>query len=177
MTRRNKSQRGSTLVEFTLVGIPLMFVLISIFEMARAMWTFTTVAHAVREGARYAVVHGLSCSTDPNQCATTRALVAGVIRDAGAGLIPDDFRVEFDSVTQNTALAVDPNVANWHTLSAQLASTAAFLNDDTGSTGHDVVVTGAFPFKSAMSMFWPGAGRMSFAVVNLAATARERIEF
>ena len=51
-------EKGSSMVEFALVGIPLIFILISIFEISRGMWMYETVAHAVREGARYAAVHG-----------------------------------------------------------------------------------------------------------------------
>src|SRR5215831_11346653 len=44
---RRQFQRGATTVEMTLVGIPLMFVLVSIFEMSRGMWVYHTVANAV----------------------------------------------------------------------------------------------------------------------------------
>ena len=49
-SRRRKSQRGGSLIEFTFVGIPLMFVLISIFEASRGMWTYNLLAHAIKEG-------------------------------------------------------------------------------------------------------------------------------
>ena len=47
---RSRGRTGSTLIEFTLVGIPLIFVLISTFEMARGMWNYQTLAYAVRAG-------------------------------------------------------------------------------------------------------------------------------
>ena len=34
---RRARSRGNTMVEFTLVGIPIMFALISVFEISRAM--------------------------------------------------------------------------------------------------------------------------------------------
>ena len=34
---------GQSLVEFTLVGIPLIFVLISVFEISRGMWMYHTL--------------------------------------------------------------------------------------------------------------------------------------
>jgi Flp pilus assembly protein TadG len=62
---RNR-RRGSSTLEFTLVGIPIIFVLISTFEMARGMWNYHTIAYAVKEGTRFASVHGIDCSTAPN---------------------------------------------------------------------------------------------------------------
>jgi Flp pilus assembly protein TadG len=52
-TSRNPKERGGTsLVEFTLVGIPMIFLLISTFEVARGMWEYHTLAYAVKEGTR-----------------------------------------------------------------------------------------------------------------------------
>src|SRR5438874_911896 len=82
------SSKGGTLIEFMFVGIPIMFVLISIFEMSRAMWTYHTLAFAIKEGTRFAIVHGGNCVTAPNACAKTVADVATVISDAGVGLEP-----------------------------------------------------------------------------------------
>src|SRR5215471_18790761 len=58
--RRNRQRGGSSLIEFTLVGIPIIFVLISTFEMSRGMWLYHTLAYAAREGTRYAIVHGVN---------------------------------------------------------------------------------------------------------------------
>ena len=55
------------MLEFVLVGIPLIFVILSIFEIARGMWTYQTLAFAVREGTRYAIMHGKGCAS-PNTC-------------------------------------------------------------------------------------------------------------
>src|SRR5688572_22698423 len=94
------SRRGSSLIEFTMVGIPLMFTLIGIFELSRAMWVYTTVAHAVREGNRFAIVHGKDCAAHP-QCARSISQVATVIRDNGVGLMPNELlNVTFISSTR-----------------------------------------------------------------------------
>jgi hypothetical protein len=50
MRTRKQRQRGSAMIEFTLVGIPMIFLLISIFEISRAMWNYHTLAFAIREG-------------------------------------------------------------------------------------------------------------------------------
>ena len=69
--RRRRQRGGSTVIEFTLVGIPMIFVFISTFEMARGMWIYHSLAYAVKEATRYASVHGASCTTSPNTCGVT----------------------------------------------------------------------------------------------------------
>ena len=90
-------------MEFTFVGIPIIFVLISIFEVSRGMWIYHTLAYSVKVGVRYASVHGINCigstvnSTlqNPNDCAvnmgacpTLQGTIAYVIRQAAVGLDP-----------------------------------------------------------------------------------------
>src|SRR5438874_6963926 len=94
MMRRDaaKNCRGSAMLEMTLVGIPIIFILISIFEMSRGMWIYHTLAYAVKEGTRFAMVHGQNCwpltPSVTNSCKTMVADVAAVIKSAGIGLDP-----------------------------------------------------------------------------------------
>src|SRR4051812_36013396 len=100
---RNRERRlGQTLVEFTFVGIPIIFILISIFEVSRGMWIYHTLAYSVKVGIRYASVHGINCvntTRNQNACrvnmgpasapsAGTQASIAYVIRQAAVGLDP-----------------------------------------------------------------------------------------
>ena len=62
MQQHESKRRGNSMIEFTLVGIPLMFVLISIVELSRGMWIYHTLAHAVKEGTRYTAVRGQNSS-------------------------------------------------------------------------------------------------------------------
>jgi Flp pilus assembly protein TadG len=48
------------MVEFSLVFILFLTMMAAIFEFGRALWVYTTLAHATREGARYAMVHGVN---------------------------------------------------------------------------------------------------------------------
>ena len=48
-----------------------MFALISIFEVSRGMWIYHTLAYSVKNGIRYASVHGIDCfntANNPNDC-------------------------------------------------------------------------------------------------------------
>jgi Flp pilus assembly protein TadG len=58
--RTASRERGATMVEFALFFIVFLAVTLGIMEFGRAVWTYTTLAHAARQGARYAMVHGES---------------------------------------------------------------------------------------------------------------------
>ena len=184
MRIRRPSETGNAMIEFTLVGIPLIFILLATFEMARGMWLYNTAAHAVREGARFAAVHGEDCSTAPNKCWVTVGDVAAVIRAAGVGLDPADFWVALITTAPNTVPAV-----TYTTLSTLLTNGSTFAADATGAAGNDVTVAGIYHFRTALTALFPGppvlppppgpAGTESsdVGVIRLAATSRERIEF
>ncbi len=103
-TPRSRSKRyGAATVEMTLVGIPIIFTLISVFEMSRGMWMYQTLAYSVKAGVRYAIVHGASCdytlNNGINSCIVGVADVAATIENAGVGLDP-----------QNTLLTFTPGI-------------------------------------------------------------------
>ena len=97
MRRGLKSRRGNTTLEFTLVGIPLLFVLISIFEISRAMWMYHTLAYAIKQGTRYAAVRGQNCvpAVNGNSCTVTIGNLVTFIQTAGGGLLPDQLHLTF----------------------------------------------------------------------------------
>ena len=147
--QRKHRQRGSAMIEFTLVGIPMIFVLISTFEISRAMWNYHTLAYAIREGTRYAVVHGAGCSSDPlNTCGLTIGQVAQRIQDTGIGLDPNQLNLTFTS----SGHAV-PCV-----LSACIGNTTPWPELPKNAPGNAIAISASLPFESALAMFWPGAG-------------------
>jgi len=154
-------RKGQSLVEFTLVCIPLIFILISIFELARFMWCYHTLAFAVERGARYAVVHGNSSSTNVSA-------VAGIIRTAASGLDPAQMTV---------ALQAGSSTQNCSPLRSCEQVTSQWPDAASNTAGQSVTVAAAYPFRTAMRMFWPGAGSVSFGVINMSATATEEIRF
>src|SRR5579864_8111966 len=102
MATRTGNRGGKATIEFTLVGIPLVFVLISTVEMARGMWIYHTLAHAVREGTRFTIVQGADCKLAANKCTVKVADIAGVIQNAAVGLYDaDNFMVEMKSLTDD----------------------------------------------------------------------------
>jgi len=172
---KKNMRKGAAVLEMTLVGIPLVFVMISIFEMSRGMWMYQTAAHAVREGVRFSVVHGINCVTDAkngvsNNCSKTVAEVAQVIQNAGGGLDAATTTLRFTApspggaVTTCTLASCASDVSIWPPVGSNQVNTVIQIDITT-------------PFRSALAMFWPGAAYVSFAVSNLGATSVDTIQF
>ncbi len=53
--RRNRRQRGSSLIEFTLVLLPLMAMLLITIDLGWLLFAWASIQEAVREGVRFAV--------------------------------------------------------------------------------------------------------------------------
>jgi hypothetical protein len=152
MFLRNHKRRGSSTIEFTLVGIPMIFVLVSTFEIARGMWMYHTLAYGVKEGTRYASVHGKACATAPNNCSVTVAQVAQRISNSAAGLLPGQFT---NCLANNSLWPPDPGNA----------------------LGSDIQISGVYPFQSGLAMLWPGAGPgVNFTVANFPASSKETMQ-
>ena len=55
--RNAERSRGQALVEFSLIIPIFLLLLISLFDLGRAVFTFNTLTNAAREGARIAIVN------------------------------------------------------------------------------------------------------------------------
>jgi hypothetical protein len=69
-------------------------------DAGRAVWNYNTLAHATREGARYAIVHGAD-SADPSgpggsyyTAPDTDAMVTQQVEKFGGGLNPSQLTVQ-----------------------------------------------------------------------------------
>ena len=80
------SRRGQSMVEFSLVFVLFITMMAGMFEFGRALWVYTTLAHATREGARYAMVHGANNSVTNDQ-------IIARVRAQAIGLSPGDVTV------------------------------------------------------------------------------------
>ena len=186
--KASNRRRGATTIEMTLVGIPIIFVLISVFEISRGMWMYNTAATAVREGLRVAAVHGINCipaSGIPNNCPRTANQIVAIIRDGrdavanlpigagAAGLNPSQTTVTFISKTVRFDCLMDGS-----TLTGGCNDTwppTAPVGENSIKTPIEIQIR--TPFSSAISMFWPGSKPVSFATVNLFASSTDTIQF
>ncbi len=175
----NYGRRGNTIVEFTLVGIPIIFAIISIFEMSRGMWLYHTIATSLREGVRFAVVHGNNCNLPPNNCAVRVRDVAGRIQQYAVGMPPGQIRnVTFrsDSRTLGTYASLQDCLAD----NTYFPAAAPGAAEDPGGARlmSYVEISAVFPFQSAIAMFWPGTGRgQQFPAFMLPASSKEYIQY
>jgi hypothetical protein len=169
MMGRARNRRGSSALEFVLVGIPVIFVTISTFELARGMWMYESLAYAVREGSRYAAVHGRGCAP-PATCQVTIGNIAGVIRSAGTGLDPNSVAVTF--VAANGA-------SSSGSLAAQMSNTAIWPPTGANAQGQDIRISAKYTYRTFLAVFWPGAGAAvrSSGVFYLPATSNAQIQF
>jgi Flp pilus assembly protein TadG len=183
--RHRHVPRGNTLVEFTLVGIPMIFVLISTFEIARGMWLYHTMAYAMKDAARYAAVHGQLCVGASAGCALRVQDLAQRICDAGLGLCTPGFGPAPNSLTVTIASNARSIVCR-PDMTACLADVTCFPTAADCSQavtmaalpGMPITITAEYPFRSAISMFWPGGGPGKvFGLYRFPAVARENILF
>jgi Flp pilus assembly protein TadG len=160
-----RKERGSAMLEFTLVGILLLFVLISTFEIARGMWTYHTLAYAAREGTRYASMHGKGCAS-PNTCQITVGQIASLIESAGPGMDPN-----------NTTLTLTPasGSATSDTIANLLSNSTTWPPAAASAPGKNVQISLNYPFQTFLAILWqPGAGSQVF---HLAASSEEPIQY
>ena len=69
-----RAESGSMLIEFSLSIWTLFLVTFLIFEFCMAIYTYSVLGNAAREGIRYAIVHGTdssSCSGPSSGCGDT----------------------------------------------------------------------------------------------------------
>jgi Flp pilus assembly protein TadG len=157
-------------MEFTLVGIPLIFVLISTFEIARGMWIYHTLAYCVKQGTRYTIVHGSNCAQAPNTCTVSIGQIAGVIKSASLGLDRDQLNLTF---TPASGSATTCQLTNC------LTSGTVWPPSSANTPGLSVTISATYPFRSMIAMFWPGArgGPTVFSAVTLPASSKDLMQF
>jgi hypothetical protein len=166
---RNRGRAGSNLIEFILVGIPMIFVLISTFQMALGMWNYQTLAYAVRAGSRYASTHGQHCTGGGNTCGITVASVASSIAGAAVGLPAANFNVVLSSATAPSVTCAP--------LSTCTSNSTAWPTAVDSAPGLDIQISATYTFRSALAMLWPGAGKVSFGTFTFVAYTRQPIQF
>ena len=74
--------RGSAAVEFGLAFVFFFTMVIALVELGRGAWAYSSVAHATRQGARFAQSRG---SLNP----ATNDQIAGVVKSHAMGLDPN----------------------------------------------------------------------------------------
>lgn len=58
MKTRRVSARGQTLVEYALILPLMLLILVMLFDLGRAVYYYSVIHNAAREGARYGIIDG-----------------------------------------------------------------------------------------------------------------------
>jgi Flp pilus assembly protein TadG len=91
--------RGQAMVETAIASLAFIGLIVGLIEVGRGVWNYNMLAHATREGARYAIVHGAD-STDPSGPGSDHftapdqdEMVFETVGRFGRGLDPDGLAV------------------------------------------------------------------------------------
>ena len=139
------------MVEFTLLGIPGLFLCMSVLMTGIDMWQFFTLSYAVTETARFASVHGATCAQSTptvNTCTVTRAQVAAYFESQALALSPASTVLTLDD---GSAPAVTCNPVTSCPSSSSIFPAATY-----NSVGTNITVKATYPISNPLFMFWPG---------------------
>jgi len=171
----NHRRRGNAMIEFTLVGIPLMFLIVSVFEMSRGMWNYHTLQEAVKEGVRFEAVRGadllnnsLVCSGNPDSCGASVNGIATALSAAAIGIPPQYWNATL--IAGTTSFTCAP-------VSSCLANTTQWPPTGNNTSGTPIEIFATYQFNSALAMFWPGSQPVSFSTVTFAADSQQAIVY
>ena len=156
------------MIEFTIIGLPLIFLTISIIECALAMWQYHTLEYCVTTTARYVITHGRTCSQNGNNCTVTLGDVASLMKNQAIAL---------DATKLDVALYTQSGTTTCYPLSTCLSNTSQFPSAVDNGVNLDVKIVASYPVANPFPFFWPGSSATSGRTFRLGATSRQRIVF
>jgi Flp pilus assembly protein TadG len=156
---RRRRESGSAIVEFTLTGIPLLFIWLSTVEMARGMWNYATLQYATKATLAYASMHGATCAS-PNSCSAKLSDVVTVFENAAVGIPQGDLSLTL--TTASGATQTCNPVSTCSTTNASWGSTWPPSASGDNAVGKDIYLRADQTFKSALILFIPGTGTTTF---------------
>lgn len=168
--RGRRREQGTAVLEFALAGIPLLLMIISIFELCLAMWSYHTLAFAVREGARYAAIKGQGCSYTGNSCGVTVGTIAQQIATAGAGLSPAVLNVTLTSAAGS--ISCNP-------LNSCYSNTTAWPPSSSSANvaGSAITVSGTYAVNTSLVFLFIPTGSLKIGNLTLPASSQQLIQF
>ena len=168
MKHPNHSRRGSTLLEFSLVGIPQLFIVISVISAGINMWQFSSLAYASESTARYISVHGNTCSINGNSCLITIGNAASYFKSEAPALDVSKVIVKFTDGSGTTTTC--------NPLSTCTSSNTTFPNTTYNGVGQDVTVKATYQLVNPIILFWPPR-EDDVGTFVVGANSRQRILF
>jgi Flp pilus assembly protein TadG len=172
-----KNRRGNVLLEFMLMGVPILFLTISVFEVSMMMWQYVSMDQTVQSTAQYISVHGYNCNLNTNNCTITVGNIASYIEATSPGLDPSRL-----NITLYTASCVSNTCTNTSTVSCSPLNTcnsnsSTFPPLADNAVGNDIQVQASYRTYNPIVMFFPSKSTISTGDVTLGATSTQRIQF
>ncbi len=149
--RRRSPGRGQALVEFALVAPIFIFILLSLIEFGRAVYTMQMLNNAAREGARYAIVHGAEagCPSGPmpvgygaNPCDPQGANVVRATKDYAIAII--------DAVPNAFTVSV-----HWCADDGDISACPGTLGDGDNGRNETVQISLGYTYKPIIANVFP----------------------
>jgi Flp pilus assembly protein TadG len=164
---RNR-RRGDTLIEFTLTGIPIIFICITIVECSIAMCEYESMMNAVSIAARYAASHGATCG-NPNSCTVEIENIANLISSTAWIINTASMTVTFTDNSGSTTC----------TLSACQTNTAQFPSStsNANAVGNPITIKLTHKLTNPLPMYWPPHADTDDAGYTLGATSVQVIQY
>ena len=166
--RISDPRKGQSLLEFALIGIPLIFMITCVVTVAIDMWQYDNLVYSAQSTARYVAMHGRSCIQDGTSCTLTVADVASYFSSHALALDPRKASVTLQSATSSTVC---------NPLSSCSSNTSQFPQAVDNGINFDVTVKVTYPVTNPIAMFWPGGGVVGSSAFNLLGMSRQRIVF
>ncbi len=162
-------RRGVAMLEFTLLGIPAIFLFIAVVTCSIDMWQFFTLSYAVDQTARYTALHGATCTQNGNTCQITRADAAAYFQAAALALNP---------ASTTMILTDNSGSVTCSPVTACPSSTSFFpaVGSNTPVT-NNVTVQARYALINPMAMFWPGGGTVAAGNFTVTAKSTQEILF
>jgi Flp pilus assembly protein TadG len=171
MKINRKNQKGSQIIEFTIAGIPMIFLLFSTLQLSIGVWNYFTLDHAVNLATRYAAVHGASCVANGNACSVTIGDIATQLTTNAVGVPSSKYDVTF-----KTNSGVSTSCAPVSTcLSNATTWPPAASNDN--AVGASITISAKYTFHTAIGMFWFRDGTSLFGPIYFPATSTQQIMY
>jgi len=95
--RRQNSERGNTLVEFSITGTAFLVIFFGVLDFGRLLWTHNALSDAARQGARHAVSNSVT-STAAIKNAVVYGNPNGGLTPVVPGLTADNVEIIYDNV-------------------------------------------------------------------------------
>jgi hypothetical protein len=132
------------------------------------MWQFFTLSYATAQTARFASLHGATCSANSNTCTITRAAVATYFESQALALS-----------TSSTVMRITDGsgTVTCNPVTSCPSATSQFPAASHNAVGSNITVSATYPLSNPIFMFWPGAGEVNPATFTVGATSTQEILF